>query len=31
MYDCDCCGGSGVEYGETCLTCGGLGFLREHE
>ena len=27
--DCMSCGGSGVEYGETCITCGGEGFLIE--
>jgi len=29
--DCMVCGGSGVEYGETCITCGGEGFLIEDE
>ena len=24
-YECWSCGGKGVEYGETCLTCGGTG------
>lgn len=24
--DCMTCDGTGVEYGETCVTCGGLGF-----
>lgn len=27
-YDCDPCGGTGVQYGETCLTCGGFGWWR---
>ncbi len=26
---CWACGGTGTEYGETCLTCGGFGWLRE--
>lgn len=26
--DCDCCRGSGVEYDETCVTCGGYGWIR---
>lgn len=28
MEDCDCCGGSGVEYDETCVACGGFGWVR---
>lgn len=28
MEDCMACGGSGVEYGETCVTCGGFGWVR---
>jgi len=28
-YDCMTCGGSGREYDETCLGCGGLGWCRE--
>jgi DnaJ-class molecular chaperone len=27
--ECDCCGGTGVEYGETCLVCGGFGWTRQ--
>ena len=27
-YDCDCCGATGVEYGETCVICGGFGWIR---
>lgn len=26
--NCDCCGGRGVEYDETCVTCGGFGWVR---
>jgi DnaJ-class molecular chaperone len=26
---CDSCGGTGVEYGETCVGCGGYGWTRE--
>ena len=26
--DCDCCGGRGLEYDETCVTCGGFGWVR---
>ena len=26
--DCSCCGGTGVEYDETCLICGGKGWIR---
>lgn len=29
--DCDCCGGTGVDYGETCVVCGGYGFIIEVE
>jgi hypothetical protein len=29
QYTCDCCNGTGVDYGETCVTCGGNGWLRE--
>lgn len=25
---CDCCGGTGLEYDETCVTCGGFGWVR---
>jgi hypothetical protein len=25
---CDPCCGSGVDYGETCVTCGGFGWIR---
>lgn len=28
MDDCGCCCGCGLEYGETCLTCGGFGWVR---
>lgn len=28
-YVCFACNGSGTEYGETCLTCGGFGWCRE--
>jgi len=28
MEDCMACGGSGVEYDETCVTCGGFGWVR---
>lgn len=27
--DCWVCGGKGVDYGETCMTCGGFGWVRE--
>lgn len=27
--DCWVCGASGTEYGETCVTCGGFGYVRE--
>jgi DnaJ-class molecular chaperone len=31
-FECMMCYGSGVEgYGETCLTCGGFGFVCEEE
>lgn len=23
--ECMCCGGTGIDYGETCVGCGGLG------
>lgn len=26
--DCGVCGATGVEYGETCVTCGGFGWVR---
>ena len=29
--DCDCCGGSGIEYEETCVVCGGYGFIIDFE
>lgn len=29
--DCWCCGATGVEYGETCVTCGGYGWVRDAE
>lgn len=28
MEDCYCCGGTGLEYDETCVTCGGFGWIR---
>lgn len=28
QMDCDCCQGSGIEYDETCVTCGGFGWVR---
>lgn len=27
--DCLSCGGRGIDYGETCVGCGGLGWVRE--
>lgn len=30
MSDCWVCDTSGVEYGETCVTCGGFGWVREN-
>ena len=29
MVDCMSCGGIGTEYGETCVTCGGFGWINE--
>jgi len=31
QFKCMMCDGSGVDYGETCLTCGGYGFVCEEE
>jgi hypothetical protein len=28
---CDCCYGTGVDYDETCVGCGGLGWVVENE
>lgn len=29
--ECFVCGGSGIEYDETCLNCGGYGWVRDKE
>lgn len=28
LSDCHCCNASGIDYGETCVTCGGYGWIR---
>lgn len=28
QYDCGTCGSTGIEYGETCVTCGGYGWVK---
>lgn len=28
QMDCGCCGKTGIEYDETCVTCGGFGWVR---
>lgn len=30
-FECMPCNGYGVDYGETCVTCGGLGYVCEEE